>query len=315
MHRLLTEKEISSRMPINKSMKKIKRDKNLTCNNYYRCIKNFQFLLTNYIGNNAPYCINLSAIQRGKILNGLQWMEKYLKTHSHEENEKRNNNSSNIVTKTKMKLQAFSSNSITSKEMSLKSVNSMSSLNVSTPKETIATNKFLVDLIATDSGSQMYLKNIDSKTPTLSENPNANTIANNTNINIGAINHSTDDLKTEIEIIDSDMNDSNENGNGSDGDRMELIEILKLLDLAVDEMCRLMQTDSLTRFVATKQYKKFYKQFGNNLIAQRQNVSGRSRKNSAKSKSISIASLSPKAQSNSGVPSMKFNMAIASESK
>ena len=59
-------------------MKKIKRGEDMTCNNYYHCIKNLQFLIVNYIRNDAPYCVNLSSLKRKKILTNLKWMEAYL---------------------------------------------------------------------------------------------------------------------------------------------------------------------------------------------------------------------------------------------
>ena len=74
-------------MKIHAKMKKITRGTNLRCNNYFRCVKNFQFLMDNYIRNDAPYCINLSSHKRKKILNGLKWMKNYLIENKHEENE------------------------------------------------------------------------------------------------------------------------------------------------------------------------------------------------------------------------------------
>ena len=77
----------SNRMKIHAKMKKITRGTNLRCNNYFRCIKNFQFLIDNYVQHDAPYCINLSSHKRRKILDGLEWMKTYLIKNRHEEKE------------------------------------------------------------------------------------------------------------------------------------------------------------------------------------------------------------------------------------
>lgn len=67
-------------------MKKIKRGEDVACNNYYHCIKNLQFLIVNYIRDDAPYCVNLSSLIRKKILRNLKWMGKYLIDSKDEEN-------------------------------------------------------------------------------------------------------------------------------------------------------------------------------------------------------------------------------------
>ena len=54
-------------------------------------------------------------------------------------------------------------------------------------------------------------------------------------------------------------------------DKMPLTDILQLFDLAVAEIRRLMRTDSLARFINTKQYHEFYKQFGKSIVSERSN--------------------------------------------
>ena len=72
-------------------------------------------------------------------------------------------------------------------------------------------------------------------------------------------------IQTDIIIDDGTKHDADHEATN----RMKLEEILGLLDLAVKEVCTLMITDSLTRFASTKQYQKFYQEFGKALIDQR----------------------------------------------
>lgn len=83
-------------------------------------------------------------------------------------------------------------------------------------------------------------------------------------------------LGLDIQIIDGNgsINKDDDNGNSDvtiASDRMSLVDILKLFDLAVIEIRTLMRTDSLTRFTKTSQYHNFYKQFANSIVSERTN--------------------------------------------
>ena len=77
-YRLIEAKDTGFRVPIDKTVKRLKKSKNY-CSNYSECIFSVYQIISNYIQNSGQYTINLSSRTRRGILYRLAWVEQFVK--------------------------------------------------------------------------------------------------------------------------------------------------------------------------------------------------------------------------------------------